>query len=61
MSNKKLKSKLVMQVHDELVVEVAKDEVEVVKNLVLESMELKQPLKVPLLVDVNIGESWKES
>ncbi len=61
LENKKLKSKLVMQVHDELVVEVAKDEVEVVKNLVLESMELKQPLKVPLLVDVNIGESWKES
>lgn len=56
-----LKSKLIMQVHDELVIEVLNEELEDVKKLVLESMELKQPLKVPLLVDVNVGESWKES
>jgi DNA polymerase-1 len=56
-----LKSKLIMQVHDELVVEVAKDELEHVKDLVLKSMELEQPLLVPLLVDVNTGDSWKES
>ena len=57
----KLKSKLILQVHDELVIEVEKSELETVKKLVLESMELNQPLKVPLLVDINIGESWKES
>ena len=34
---------------------------EQVKELVLKSMELGQPLQVPLLVDVNVGESWKES
>ena len=56
-----LKSKLIIQVHDELVVETAKDELEQVKSLVLESMELEQPLRVPLLIDVNVGESWKES
>lgn len=56
-----LKSKLIMQVHDELVIEVLDSELDDVKRLVLESMELKQPLKVPLLVDVNVGESWKES
>jgi DNA polymerase-1 len=56
-----LKSRLVMQVHDELVVEVAKDELDRVKELVLKSMELNQPLSVNLLVDVNVGESWKES
>ena len=56
-----LKSKLILQVHDELVVEVEKSELETVKALILESMELKQPLKVPLLVDINTGESWKES
>ena len=56
-----MKSKLIIQVHDELVIETAKDELEQVKSLVLESMELKQPLRVPLLVDVNVGESWKES
>ena len=57
----KLRSQLIMQVHDELVVEVYKDELEKVKELVLSSMELNQPLKVKLLVDVNVGESWKES
>ena len=55
-----LKSKLIIQVHDELVIETAKDELEQVKSLVLESMELEQPLRVPLLIDVNVGESWKE-
>lgn len=55
-----LKSKMIMQVHDELVVEVVKSELDMVTKLVKEAMELNQPLSVPLLVDVNIGESWKE-
>ena len=55
-----LKSKMIMQVHDELVVEVVKSELDVVTNLVKEAMELNQPLSVPLVVDVNVGESWKE-
>ena len=54
-----LKSKLIIQVHDELVVEVYKDELETVKRLVLESMELGQPLLVPLVVDVSVGETWQ--
>lgn len=58
--NNNLKSKLIIQVHDELVVEVLKDELEEVKQLVSKSMELNQPLSVPLLVDINVGESWKE-
>ena len=40
--------------------EVKKSELDEVKKLVLDSMELGQPLSVPLLVDVNVGESWKE-
>lgn len=55
-----LKSKMIMQVHDELVVEVVKSELDIVTNLVKEAMELQQPLSVPLVVDVNVGESWKE-
>ncbi len=63
--NKKLKennleSKMILQVHDELVLEVKKSEFEKVKSLVLESMELGQPFEVPLLVDVSAGGSWKE-
>ena len=55
-----LNSKMIIQVHDELVVEVEKSELDIVKKLILESMELGQPLDVPLVVDINVGESWKE-
>lgn len=55
-----LQSKMIMQVHDELVVEVVKSELDIVTKLVKEAMELNQPLSVPLVVDVNVGESWKE-
>ena len=47
--------------HDELVVELYKDELDEVKELIIKSMELNQPLKVPLVVDINVGDSWKES
>lgn len=57
---KGLKSKMIMQVHDELVFELPKEELEDLKQLVVSAMELSQPLKVPLVVDVNYGESWKE-
>ena len=56
-----LKTKMVMQVHDELVFEVPKEELETVKELVTKAMELGQPLKVPLEIDINCGVSWKEN
>jgi len=55
-----LKAKMIIQVHDELVFEVPKNEVERLKILVKECMELGQPFKVPLEIDINIGPSWKE-
>lgn len=60
LETQKLKTKMIMQVHDELVFEVPKDELEQVKTLVLKAMELGQPLRVPLEVDINCGASWKE-
>jgi len=51
---------MIMQVHDELVLEVKKSELNQVKKLVVEAMELNQPLRVPLVVDVNVGATWKE-
>ena len=60
LEEKKLKTKMIMQVHDELIFELPKNELEVVKELVLRCMELNQPLKVPLEVDINYGSSWKE-
>ena len=57
---KGLKAKMIMQVHDELVFELPKEELEPLKSLVLDAMELNQPLRVPLEVDINYGSSWKE-
>ena len=53
-----LKSKMIMQVHDELIVEAYKDELEQVQNLVRQAMELNQPFKVPLVVDIEYGSTW---
>ena len=63
--NKKLKennldTKMILQVHDELVLEVKKDELEKVESLVLEAMGLGQPFEVPLVIDISAGASWKE-
>ncbi len=60
LSEKGLKTKMIMQVHDELVFEVPQEELEVVKSIVTEAMELNQPLSVPLEIDINCGTSWKE-
>ena len=57
----KMKTKMIMQVHDELVFEVPKDELEQLKSIILDCMALKdQNLKIPLDVDINYGTSWKE-
>lgn len=55
-----LKSKMILQVHDELVVETLKSELDEVSALVKKAMELDQPLRVPLVIDINVGETWKE-
>ena len=57
----KMKTKMIMQVHDELVFEVPKEELEQLKTIILDCMALKdQKLNVPLDVDINYGTSWKE-
>lgn len=53
-----LKSRLIMQVHDEMVVEVERAELEIVRKLVKDAMELDQPLSVPLVVNIKEGASW---
>jgi DNA polymerase-1 len=54
----KLQSRILLQVHDELVLEVLASEVEQVSKIVKEAMEQSVILKVPLVVDVNIGKNW---
>lgn len=55
------KSRLILQVHDELIIETYKDELDEVKALLIENMEKAIELIVPLKVDINIGDSWYES
>lgn len=61
LNEKKLKSELILQVHDELILNAKKDEFEEVKKLVVEEMENAIKLKVDLDVDVNSGSTWYEA
>ncbi len=56
-----LKSSLILQVHDELILEVHKDEVEQVKEMVQWEMEHAMALDVPLKVEISIGENWYDT
>ena len=55
-----LKSRMLLQVHDELVFEVPPKEIETMRTLVQEQMENVHPLKVPLVVDVGLGKNWRD-
>ncbi|HMO23780.1 MAG TPA: DNA polymerase, partial [Candidatus Melainabacteria bacterium] len=55
-----LKARLILQVHDELVLDVPDSELEATKKLVLEAMEMGQPLSVPLKVDMGTGKNWMQ-
>jgi DNA polymerase I len=55
-----LKSRMTLQVHDELVFEVPESEVDTMKTLVREQMENVHPLAVPLLVEVGVGANWRD-
>ena len=55
-----LKSRMTLQVHDELVFEVPEDELEIMQSLVREHMEQVHPLAVPLLVELGTGLNWRD-
>ena len=57
----KLKSKLILQVHDELVVDVYPEELEEVKKILKEEMENVVKLEVKLLVNIECGKTWYEA
>ena len=56
-----LKSKMLIQVHDELVFNVVKDELEEIKEIVRDKMENTIKLDVPLKVDIEVGNNWYEA
>ena len=59
--NSDLKGQVIMQVHDELVLEVPERELEIVSAGLAQRMELATSLKVPLVVDVGVGDNWDEA
>ena len=61
MNKNGLKSKMIMQVHDELVFDVIKSEREELEENVKSIMENVIKIKVPLTVDVGIGKTWLEA
>jgi DNA polymerase-1 len=61
MKKESLKAMMILQVHDELIFEVPKEEIEQVKSVVIREMESALPLSVPIVVDWGIGDSWYEA
>ncbi len=55
-----LRSRMTLQVHDELVFEVPESEVDAMKPLVREHMEKAHSLAVPLLVEIGVGPNWRD-
>jgi DNA polymerase-1 len=53
-----MKSRMILQVHDELVFDAFKDELDTLRDLVIDKMTHAIELKVPLEVEVNTGQNW---
>ncbi|HEY9679071.1 MAG TPA: DNA polymerase I [Drouetiella sp.] len=60
LSERNMKTKLILQVHDELVLEVPEDELDLATEVVLNAMQMDQPLQLPLQVDINVGKNWEK-
>ncbi|HEY6338424.1 MAG TPA: DNA polymerase, partial [Candidatus Sulfotelmatobacter sp.] len=57
---RKLKSRMLLQVHDELLFEVPHAELEAMRQLLRERMETVYPLNVPLVAEVGVGPNWRD-
>lgn len=60
LEKEKLKSRLILQIHDELIIEAIEDELEIVENLLKEEMENAVDIGVKLMVEVEKGDTWYE-
>ncbi|NUN08573.1 MAG: DNA polymerase I [Ignavibacteriaceae bacterium] len=61
MQKRQLKSKMILQVHDELVFDTVIDELDELKELVVNGMQNALPLKVPVIVDTGTGKNWLDA
>jgi DNA polymerase-1 len=61
LTKRKLKSRMILQVHDELVFDVHRDELETIKPIIEKNMKEALKLSVPVIVDINTGENWLQA
>lgn len=61
MRREQVKSRMILQIHDELIFDVWEDELEQMKSIVEEGMQQAMTLRVPLIAEANIGKSWYEA
>ena len=61
LEEKKLQSKMILQVHDELVFDALNSELDVLRQLIEKAMKNALPLDVPLEVEMNTGNNWLEA
>jgi DNA polymerase-1 len=61
LKDENLQSKMILQVHDELVFEVLKTELETVKTLVVTEMQNALKLEVPVVAQASVGDTWLEA
>ena len=57
---RRMKSRMTLQVHDELVFEVPEDEIDSMRIMIRDKMEQVHPLAVPLMVEVGVGKNWRD-
>lgn len=61
MEKEQVKSRMILQIHDELIFDVCEDEIEQMKAIVEEGMQQAMQLQVPLLAEANIGKTWYDA
>lgn len=60
LQKEQLKGGMILQIHDELIFEIPDEEIPIFERIVRQEMQGVYPLRVPLVVDINIGKNWKE-
>ena len=61
LEKRKARTKMVLQVHDELVFDAHKDEIDELRPLIKELMESALPLNVPVIADTGVGDNWLDA
>jgi DNA polymerase-1 len=61
LEKRKARTKMVLQVHDELVFDAHKDEIDELRPLIIELMETALPLEVPVVAETGVGNNWLDA